>query len=230
MAKSLCMFVFALVAVVALASLAHAIPSYRGYTGLMLVPTADALGKGDWNAGIFFEDVAEGTVNDWVANYGVANNVEIGIDRFRRDNRLFPEESSGDSSTLINAKYAFLPETDARPGVAGGLIDITDDLETTVYIVASKSLTSRLGMYEGEIITPRVHVGFGGGFLDGLFAAASAYLGNRIQTMLEWDSRHMNVGARFRVTPGLTVHAGFLDVTDRDNNSFAVGVSFGRSY
>ncbi len=200
---------------------AWAIPSYRGYTGLMIVPSADALGRGDFNAGVFFEDVGSGTVNDYVFNYGITDGLEVGINRYRLDN----DTTAG---TWVNAKYRFLPETDQRPAIAGGIIDLTNDDETTVYIVASKSLTTPVRTYEGETLNPRVHIGFGGGRLSGLFVGASAYLGTRIDLMMEWDSRDTQIGARFRVTPGLTVHAGFFDIFDK--GAFGAGVSWGRYY
>jgi len=198
-----------------------AIPTYRGYTGLMIIPSADALGRGDFDAGVFFEDVGSGTVNDYVFNYGVADGLELGIDRYRKDNNTT-------AGTWVNAKYRFLPETDQRPAIAGGIIDLTNDDETTVYIVASKALSTPVCTYEGEITNPRIHIGFGGGRLSSLFAGVSAYLGTRIDLMMEWDSRDTQIGARFRVTPGLTIHAGFFDIFDK--GAFGAGVSFGRYY
>jgi hypothetical protein len=189
----------------------------------MIIPSADALGKGEWNAGFFLEDVSSGTVNDIVANYGVAQGFEIGIDRFRRDD-------DSEHHTLLNAKYRFMPETSSQPAVAAGVIDITDDIDATVYIVASKSFGCAIRTWEGETLTPRIHVGFGGGRLSGLFGGVSTYIGNRIQLMAEWDSEEVNVGARWRVTPEFTIHAGGFNLTDRenvDNEFFSNGVSFG---
>lgn len=196
------------------------IPSYRGYTGLMVVPTGDALGKGDWNAGFFFEDVAGKTVNDVVVNYGIAQGFEVGVDVFRLD-------EDADRHTLLNAKYRFMPETINTPAIAAGVADITNDIKTTVYAVASKSLGCNYRTWKGEAITPRVHVGFGGGRLSGLFAGASAYISNRVQVTAEWDSKNVNVGVRLRITPEFTVHAGGFNLTDREDDPFSTGASFG---
>ncbi len=210
MQKHLCTILCLVFTAILIGSSAQAIPSFRGYTGLLIVPTADALGKGDWNAGVFWEDVSSGTINSYVANYGFAQDVEIGFDKFRlNDNSL--------SKTLLNAKWAFRTETYRQPGVAAGIIDITNDLETTVYVVASKSLTASLGTYNGEIITPRIHVGFGGGGFDGLFVAISTYLGNSIQLIAEWDSNNVQLCGRLRLTPSFTAHAGWFNVGDKDN-------------
>lgn len=196
------------------------IPSFRGYTGLMVVPTADALGKGEWNAGLFFEDVASETINDVVVNYGLAQGLEFGINRFRID-------GDSDHRTLLNAKYRFMPETSVRPAIAAGITDITDDIETTVYAVASKSFGCVVRTWEGETLTPRIHVGFGGGRLGGLFAGATGYVGNRIELLAEWDSHNVNVGARWRVTPQFTVHAGGFNLADREDDTYSRGISFG---
>lgn len=196
-----------------------AIPSWRGYTGLLVVPSADALGKGDWNAGFFYENVANGTINDVVVNYGLAQGLELGIDRFR-----LSDES--DHRTLLNAKYRFMPETIRYPAIAAGISDIANDIETTVYAVASKSLGCDLRVWEGETLTPRVHVGFGGGRLSGLFAGATAFVGNRVELMAEWDSIDVNVGARFRITRQFTIHAGGFNLNDQVEQ-FSTGPSFG---
>ncbi len=205
-----------------------AIPSFRGYTGLMVVPSADALGKGDWNAGFFYEDVASGTINDVVANYGIAQGLELGIDRFRLSDDT-------DNQTLVNAKYRFVPENMNHPAIAVGIADITNDIDTTVYAVASKSLGCQFRVWEGETLSPRIHVGFGGGRLSGLFAGASGFIGNRIELLAEWDSQNVNVGVRFRVTPQFTIHAGGFNLTDQTDDfstgaSFGVGASFSMIY
>lgn len=197
-----------------------AIPSFRGYTGLMVVPTADALGKGDWNAGFFYENVANETINDIVANYGFAQGFEFGIDRFRLTDET-------DTQTLLNTKYRFMPETMSHPAIAAGVADIADEIQTTVYVVASKSFGCSPRVWKGETLTPRVHIGFGGGRLSGLFAGASGFIGNRVELMAEWDSQEVNVGARFRVTPQFTIHAGGFNLNDEEDDEFSTGASFG---
>jgi len=197
-----------------------AIPSFRGYTGLMVVPTADALGKGDWNAGFFYENVANETINDIVVNYGMAQGLELGIDRFR----LTDER---DNHTLLNAKYRFVPETMAHTAIAAGIADITDEIETTVYAVASKTIGCKVRVWRGETLSPRIHVGFGGGRLNSMFAGGSAFVGNRVEIVAEWDSKDVNVGARFRITPEFTVHVGGFNLTDREGDPFSTGASFG---
>lgn len=205
------------------------IPSFRGYTGLFVVPTADALGKGDWNAGVFCEDVSSETINDYVGNYGIAQGFEVGLDRFRRND-------NSENHTLINAKYKFMPETVSRPAIAAGLIDITNEIETSAYVVASKSLGCSIRAWKGETLSPRIHFGVGAGELSGIFVGASAYLGNRFQVLGEWDSNTVQAGFRFRITPVFTLHAGGFNLADKHNSqfinhsSYAVGLSFNSTY
>lgn len=221
---------FALILVVLACLPAYStIPSFRGYTGLIIVPTADALGKGDWNAGVFWEDITEtGAITDVVANYGLAQGLEIGINRFRRA----VDDDDSDHQTLFNAKYAFMGESASRPAIAAGLIDVTDEIQTTIYVVASKTMGCSLRAWEGEMITPRITVGFGGGRLDGLFAGGSFWIGNRFQIIAEWDSLDVNVGGRWRVTPQFTIHLGGLNLTDRDSDQFlpSSGLGVGASW
>lgn len=232
MVKHLCVSLCVVLALAACLTAAYGMPSYRGYTGLMRIPTSDALGKGDFNAGVFVEDVGSGTANDYIVNYGIAPCFEVGFDRFNSGDSsdIFFGENGPDEGihTLLNAKYNFMPETTARPGLAAGVIDLTNDLNSTVYVVASKSLNSPMFSYQGEILNPQVHAGFGGGSLNGLFGGVSMWLGNHVQVMGEWDSFDVNAGARFRVTPSLALHAGFFALNHRTN--FGCGVSYGRDY
>lgn len=221
------MFCFILIAAACL-PVYSSIPSFRGYTGLMVVPSADALGKGEFNAGLFYENVANQTINDVVVNYGLAQGLEFGVDRFQ-----LGSDSDGDDGTfrsghqtLLNAKYRFVPETMSHPAIAAGIADITNEIQTTVYAVASKTIGCDMRVWEGENLSPRIHVGFGGGRLSGLFAGATAFVGNRLELMAEWDSKDVNVGARWRVTRGLTIHAGGFNLTDQ-HDLFSTGPSFG---
>jgi hypothetical protein len=212
----------ALLAVLAIAGLtpsAQAAPSLEGYTGLLLTPTADALNQGEYNAAFFALNLEEGADEDiFAANLGVSEGVEVGFARLR------PEGGSGE--TILNAKYNFRPESGGQPALAVGVIDATDEIETTTYFVASKSLSRMLKLRDKEITSPRVHVGIGGGRLDGLFAGASVVLGDNLMLMAEYDTHDINLGARLAVGHGVRVHAGWIHGLD----DFAVGASFNKVF
>jgi len=214
---SLSVVVVLAVAVAAVPALAA--PSFYGYTGLIRVPTAEALDTDEYNAAAFALEVEEGTdSNIYAANLGLARGLEVGIARLRPD--------EGDSETLVNAKYRFARETGANPAVAAGVIDATDEIETTAYVVMSKSLPKRYETHYGEITSPMIHLGIGGGQLDGLFGAISVVFADRLTIMVEQDTEQVNFGARLALSDEWRVYfAGFDGFDD-----VGLGVSFNKSY
>ncbi len=213
-------FRFAAVAVlVCLAGPALAAPSFFGYTGLVGVPTAEALDKDDYNAAAFTLNFEEGgDSNIYAANLGIADGLEVGFARFK------PEEGEGE--TFLNAKYRFSPETGERPAVAAGVVDFTDEVDTTVYVVMSKSLVRRYEMSFGEIVSPQIHFGVGGGQFDGVFGGLSAAIGDRLMLMVEHDSEEINFGARLALSNEVRAHFAALDGFD----DIGLGLSYNKSF
>lgn len=213
------LLVLALGAIAATAATATAAPSFFGYTGLVGVPTADALDKDDYNAAAFTLNFEEGAdANVYCGNLGLADGLEVGFTRVRPD--------EGEGETYVNAKYRFSPETESRPAVAAGVVDFTDEVDTTVYVVLSKSM---FGSYEtqlGEVTGPRIHFGVGGGQFDGVFGGVSAVLGERLMLMVEHDSYEINFGARLALTSEVRVHFAGLDGLD----DVGLGISFNKSF
>lgn len=200
------------------ASPAAAAPSFGGYTGLILTPTADALDQDDYNAAVFTRDLEEGAdQNLYAANLGLRAGLEAGFARFK------PEGGPGE--TLLNAKYRFAPETDANPALAIGAIDLTDEIDSTVYFVMSKVLTETGRVKGREFISPRIHLGLAGGQIDGLFAGLSAALGESLTLMAEYDSEDINFGARLALGDEIRLHASTLDGLD----DLGIGISFNKS-
>lgn len=220
MTNRLSWFRLAAVAVlVCLAGPALAAPSFFGYTGLVAVPTADALDKDDYNAAAFTLNFEEGgDSNIYAANLGVGEGLEVGFARLK------PEESQGE--TFLNAKYCFSPETTQRPGIAAGIVDFTDEVDTTVYIVMSKSLVKRYDKSFGEIVSPQIHFGVGGGQFDGVFAGLSAAIGERLMLMVEHDSDDINFGARLALSDEVRAHFGALAGFD----DIGLGLSYNKSF
>jgi len=182
----------------AVSSQVTATPSYFGYTGLMITPTADTLKTGGFNAGGVFVIDDSNNTSFWSANVGLLDSLEVG------GALVSPEH--GDSNGIINAKFRLLNEDISVPALAIGISDLTDELDTTPYVVASKSL-----QISGENpYAPRLHVGFGGGHLDGLFAGLSATATDRIQLMVEYDTNDVNFGVQFAVAQSLRLHAGLV--------------------
>jgi hypothetical protein len=202
----------------ALGLAATAAPSFFGYTGLVVVPTADSLNQGEYNLGAMALNLDAGAdSNVYLANMGLADSFELGFARFK------PEGGKGE--TLINAKYMFRGETERNPAMAVGVVDLTDETDTSTYIVLSKRMGGQAKTALGEITSPMIHIGVGGGRLDGIFGGVSATLGERFTLMAEYDSRDVNFGARLALTSEIRIHAALLDGED-----VGTGISFNKLF
>lgn len=216
----LCSIIGVLVLLIGLAAVpVGAAPSLLGYTGLLIVPTADALDEKDFNVAYYTLNVEEGADERiFLANLGVDLGTEVGFARINPDN--------GSAETVLSGKYRMQPEDLHKPALAAGIFDLTDELDTTVYFVASKSITGSYRLDGKEITSPRIHVGVGGGMLDGLFLGASGVLGEKLTLMAEYDTDDVNLGARLAVTPEIRVHAGWINGLD----DVAIGASYNKVF
>ena len=207
--KRLPLYLLVLFALAATSAQVAATPAYFGYTGLMLTPTADTLKTGGVGlGGVFLADDNNDTTF-LSANVGLLDSLEVGA--------AMVNPEYGNSEGIINAKFALLKETIATPGVAIGVSDITDQFDATPYVVASKAMP-----LSGEsVFVPTLHVGFGGGLLDGLFAGMSGKLSDRLQLMVEYDTDDVNFGVQFAAAQALRLHAGLVG-----GDSLGLGMSY----
>ncbi len=211
-------YCLALAALALLAGPLLAAPSFYGYTGLVAVPTTGALDRNDYNAALFTLNLEDGVdSNVFAANLGLADGMEIGFAH------LDPERGSGE--TFINAKYRFARETPDRPAFAAGVVDLTDETDTTAYLVASKSLVERYQMDLDQTISLQGHLGIGGGQFDGLFGGLSALVTDRLMLMIEYDSNDINLGANLALDRDFTAHLAGLDAFD----DIGLGISYHQS-
>lgn len=217
---------FSVLLLIVLTGMTFASPSFRGYTGLVVIPTADTLNQGEFNMGVMTEDTSHFHANDIFGNYSSVNNLEVGFNSRLSDSSS--DDSDNERETLINAKYRFIPETETSAGVACGLIDLTNEIESTAYVVASKSLARGLNIFDSEVTSLRGHIGIGGGSLDGLFLGLSAFAGNRVMFSFEWDSKNVNLGFRFTPMKGFRIHAALFDTGGSDD--LGLGASFTKTY
>lgn len=205
--KYLLALLLVLVASVMVSISASAAPAVNGFTGLVEIPTADALKARDFNVGVFVKDVGDDADRvNYCVNFGITDNFEVG---------LMKRERPWHDTTSINAKYMFMQEMDQKPAIAVGVVNITDTDDASVYVVGSRCL-----LRSGN--GPRLHLGFGSGDeLDGIFGGVSAELGDKCEVFAEYDTDDYNFGAKFAVSPALRVHV-FLE----DGSDFGVGMSF----
>ena len=190
-----------------------AAPAYLGYTGLMMTPTADTLKTGGIDFGAVFLNNDNSNTTFWSANVGLLDSLEVGAAM------VSPEH--GDSHGIINAKFGLLKENTAMPALAIGVSDLTDQLDSTPYVVVSKSLPLK-----GQSVwAPRLHAGVGGGRLNGVFAGLSVKATDRIQLMVEYDTNDVNFGLQFAAAKGLRLHAGLVG-----GDSLGLGMSYNAGF
>jgi hypothetical protein len=202
----------------ALAQSVTAAPSFLGFTGLLRVPTADTLNQNEFNLAWFNVDLTGGDENEYAANIGVRDGLEVGV--------LRSKVERGEGETMLNAKYRIRAETPTNAGLAVGVLDPTDEVESTVYAVASKVVSGRARVFDGEITNLRAHIGIGGGRLDGVFAGLSAVLGERLLLAAEYDTNDVNLGARLSLGYGIRAHAAWFN----DLNDLGVGLSYNKAF
>ena len=102
-------------------------------TGLNVIPTADVLEPKSFR--IEFENdgcsrlFSAESERYWLLQAGIAPGLEVGVDAY------YLEETS----TMLNAKYAVLEESDSAPALAFGAFDIGEGGSPTYYLAAAKS-------------------------------------------------------------------------------------------
>ncbi len=182
-------------------------PALRGYSGLLLLPTADSLDRNQYNVSLNSSEITDFEDRSYIFNYGLADDIEGGLLWFHPDH--------GPTETLINIKYRFERGTSRRASLAVGVADLTDQLDTSVYVIATKEIGEPVGSIGGHPVHMlRVHGGIGSGMFDDFFFGAEARLAERLTLMAEHVNDQINVGARLRLWRNFTVDAGWLDADD----------------
>jgi hypothetical protein len=205
----------AVAALMALGGAAWGDASLLGPTGLVAIPTAEVLGMAQWNVGIsglWIGDNNDATV--LYGNVGLLPRLEVGAARQDFD--------QGEAETLLNAKLGLMHAIPGEVSLAVGVVDLTDQIDRSPYVVMSHTLGAGVIMRKGMVTSPQVHVGIGGGRFDGLFAGFSAMINDDVKTMAEFDGDHFNLGATWPLGPNLT---GTLAVLN-DFGDLGAGLTF----
>lgn len=193
----------------ALAAPVSASPSFLGPTGLLNTPTALTTPMLSYDA--YFH--AGENFLTYGANFGVTSALELGGTIFDPDN--------GGNEALFNGKYTLTRDTIATPGIAIGVIDVTDSIDTSAYLVLTKGF-GRVALGGGSGFGLRAHAGYGTGiFDDNVFGGAELLLGDRLSIIGEYDGLDFNFGASFRVGHGVQIKGGLFD-----GDQFAAGISY----
>jgi len=192
-------------------------PSFNGYTGLFYIPTAEVLAPNSWSAGAYSIDLDEVFPDRYCFSYGSAGNLEVNL------LKLAPE--SGEKETIISGKYQIFPESKGRAALSVGAIDITKETETTVYIVASRTLTGAFEVKKRRVFETIGHIGIAGGGMDGIFAGIEFVLGPSLRVIGEYDTRNFNIGGRIIINDQLAITGAVFDF-----DKLGLGVSFSKAF
>ncbi len=206
-------------AVIALAliwtSVGWAASSLLGPTGLLEIPTADVLGMTQFTVGItqVWADAHEDETVAY-ANVGILPKLEVGF--------THEDMQDADTETILNAKVRIFGPVPGEITLAGGVVDLTDQIDRSLYLVATHTLGAGLVTEFGQVTAPQLHVGLGGGRYDGLFAGLSTVVKRKVTLMAEYDGDDFNLGARMPVGPHLDATAAALNGMD----DLALGLQF----
>ena len=200
------------VTLVVSAAVVSAEPSMMGYSGLLMVPTTDALSDGDYNVAISSSELSGWDDRAYIANFGLQDGLEAGIWWWHPD--------TGSNETLLNIKYQFESGTPGRASLALGVSDVTDEIDTAVYFVASKDVGQPIRTtIDGKPISRlTLHGGSGGGWIDDFFFGIEARLGDRLTLIAEHFNDDLSVGARLRLWRHIAVDAGYINTEDWSAN------------
>ena len=226
---------------------ARVLPDGTFYVGYHFNPDHYDLRSGNPNSSV---GAAPGQSNGiFYATLVLLPRLEINISIFRV-NGYIPLQARGIGDRQFDVKYALLTERPRRPSVAvivSAPFGIDNSL-VTYAAAATKTITLT------EALSTEVTVGYGSPFyfdrsdnkgndydifsnyklhnkndrsnpyLSGPFGGVSVMVRKRVGGMIEWDSRHLNVGAYARLFNHWTVQAGIINF-----DQVTVGTSYSLS-
>ncbi len=190
------------------------VPNFFGQGGVILTP----------NAGIIEErtgHLGAGRITDsnlFFGTYGLTDKLEVTT-----------TATGGElpSRLLFSGKYRLLKSEKHDWSVSVGALDALDELDTTLYGVWTKDLST--GLFSDEQRRLSLSAGVGAGdLLDGLFGGVELELGHDLTFLGELvdfgGDDDVNVGLRYQPRPWWHVKGVFAD------DEFGAGLSWGREF
>ncbi|MBC7328660.1 hypothetical protein H5T87_11215, partial [bacterium] len=99
------------------------------------------------------------------------------------------------------------------------------EMETTVYLVASRTLGGPFEVRKRKVFETIGHIGIAGGSLDGIFTGVEFVLGPSLRIIGEYDTRDINLGARILVNDQLALTGAVFDF-----DKLGIGISFKKAF
>lgn len=200
----------------------QAFSTIHGPTGLITIPTAEALQYKQYNMGYDYVLGEQPKDDEWFfkANLGTFKSCEIGIVAGK-----VPTEGA-----FVNIKYYLMSDAERYPlSIAIGCEDLFSKESTSLYMVASKKFSSGL----------QVHLGFKGVFQTSemvpyVMGGADYWINNTVSVLGDFSGEHklysVNLGVRYLINEDVNLSVSILDVGSALHTSpqYAFGLSFAK--
>ena len=182
------------VTALALGSLGYASPSIFGPNGLLLTPSADTPGMADVQLGTW-----------WAGDLANSVSLTSGESSGFESTAAWVDLKGQGSEEVFSGKWRFRNNSFTQPAFAVGLIDITNQLDRTPYVVVQKGFH-----LAGNGLMAMVGYAQPDTLLDGLFAGAEVTLGDKYKAIAEYDGDGVNGGVRFPLSDHIEITAGMV--------------------
>jgi hypothetical protein len=173
---------------------AAASPTVLGPTGLLATPNADTEGLANMQLGGWY-----------VSNGGESVSLSAGAGLGGEANATWFNPKSGGDQLLFSGKWRFHQSSLAQPAIAIGLIDATDQIELTPYVVVQKGF----GL-AGYGVTASAGYAKPNSLLDGFFGGADVKLADKFHLLGEYDGNDLNAGVRLPLSDHVEITAGII--------------------
>ncbi len=199
-----------------------AAPSIHGPTGLITMPTAEALQPKEMGIGVDFlsSSQTDSKVNEhyYKVNFSNFKNFEVGVVGGK-----VPTEG-----VFVNVKYYLSTEGERFPlNLAIGIQNMFSSEKTDIYMVASKRLPNNLALHLG------FKANFGKSELYPSFMAGCEYfLSNHVSLISDINGEkkvyEVGLGLRVMLTDNLLLHLTAVDVTKATakGSEYGLGLSY----
>jgi hypothetical protein len=173
---------------------AAASPTVLGPSGLLTTPNADTEGMAD----LLF--------SGWyVADGGQSATLTGGAGDGGEANITWVNPDAGGDELIFSSKWRFRHTSATQPAIAIGIIDVTDRMELTPYIVVQKGFD-----LAGFGVTASAGYAKPDSLLDGFFGGADVTLADRLHLLGEYDGNDVNAGVRLPLGDDLEITAGMI--------------------
>ena len=208
----------------------YAASSIYGQSGLIETPDDTVVGDKAFEPAFYrMLDVNSSDVDitTFGGSFGLLPNLEI------RAVGMDFNKKGADTEVLINAKYRVLAESESRPSVAVGVMDLSNRLkhvsdDPSAFVVFGKNVTSTAEDFSGRVSQPlKGTLGFGTGIYKGIFAGLDMSLAPKLNVGVEYlrkgirDKSTVSGMVRFTPMNALSIDAGLIGFKD-----FYAGASY----